>query len=352
MPKTYFRSIVLVVSLIFTGHLYPADTAAIRSGTLDPPRKPAGSEITGPLSSPVLGYVAQAAPIELRAILGVPGSAVLSDPLYLPKGASRLRMAPDQSYALVERSAGDPQLLPLASGSATEVTITGALQAADFAAFSPKAQSAILYSSALARLQVITGLPGAPLISRDVDTSAFPEQPVNAAISDDAGSLLFGSSDAVYQLLPGGMALQLMRVAGAAALTFLPNSSQGIIADRGAGSVYLWQSDAGSAAKLADGLTGIGEMRPAADGQGLWFTNPAANAISWLSVTTAGLKTFNVPISPTKLDGLPHRDMFVIASDPGQPVWFLFQQEGDAMAGFVPAVSDKKLRIPGEGVRQ
>jgi hypothetical protein len=355
MPqKSQFQGIVVVVSsLVFAASLQAADSAAARNTALlhRTDRELAGSNTTSPLGRPVLGYVAQPSPLELRAIFGVPGSAVLSEPLALPKNASRLRLAPGQGYALVEMAAGDPQVLPLGNSEATASTIPGALEKADFAAFSPKGQAVVLYSHSTARLQVITGLPGAPLIAWEVDTSAFVEQPLDAAISDDAATVLLTSSGAVYQLVAGGIPRQLLSVNGAAALAFLPNSPQAAIADRGAGMLYVWQNS-GSARQLTGGLTGVGGMVPAADGQGLWLTNPAANTVSWLSLNNAERRTFGVPVSPSKLDKLPYRDMFLIASDPDEPAWFVFQQDGEALSSFVPAVRKKGSALPGEGVRK
>jgi hypothetical protein len=345
MHKRHFLQRLFIVStLALCGNLRAADSASVRGATLRD--KPIGAEVSGPLSGPVLGYIAQTTPVELRAIVGVAGSAVLSDPLFLPKNASRLYLAPDQSYALVAFSNGDPQILPLGSSKAPTATVAGALQDADFVVFSPRGRSAILYSSKLLRLQVISGLPIAPLISQDVNTSAFLEQPLSAAISDDSASVLLTSSQSVYHLVSGGLARQFLGVNGGAALTFFPNSAQAAIADRGAGAVYLWRGDAGSATQLIGGLVGVGEMRPSSDGQGLWLACPAGNNIWWLSAKTADLRSFDVPISPSKLDGLPSADMFLISDEPGLPAWILFQQGSEARSAFIPAARGRKPRLP------
>jgi hypothetical protein len=326
-----------IAALVIPGCLCGADLAPIhRKGPL--------ASSGGPLSGPVLGYVAQDSPLELRAILGVPGSAVFSDPLPLPKNASRLYLAPDQSYALVERPAADPALLPLGASQVVAATLTGVIQTANFVAFSPRGQSAVLYSAARSRLQVIAGLPDAPQLARDLDTTTFLEQPVDGAISDDATRLLLTSPNEVYQLLPSGLLQPLLSVGGAAALAFLPNSSQAAIADRGSGSAYLWST--GVPSLLVGGLAAVGEMRPASDGLSLWLTDPAGNNISSLGLKTAELRTFKVPVSPLKLQGLAVRDMFLLASDPGQPAWILFQQGGEALATFVPAAQRKKIAFP------
>src|SRR5690349_2902867 len=50
------------------------------------------------MTRPVIGYAAQSSPPELRAIVGVPGAAVFSEPLPLPDNVTRIRLAPGQSY--------------------------------------------------------------------------------------------------------------------------------------------------------------------------------------------------------------------------------------------------------------
>jgi hypothetical protein len=336
---TSHRLVFILAAPLCAGCLLAADLASVHR------KNPAGSDTGGPLAAPVLGYVAQPAPLELRAILGVPGSAVFSDPLVLPKNSTNLHLSPGQDYALVERASEDPILLPLGASQALPATLTGAIQKADIAVFSPRGQAALLYSAPMARMQVIGGLPQTPQILRDWDTSAFLEQPVDAALSDDGGSVLLTSSLAVYQVLPAGAPRQLLSVEGPAALTFLPNSAQAAIADRGAGSVFLWH-DTLLATQLAGGLSGAGEMRPSSDGLGLWLTQPAGNSVWWLGVKTSELRAFNVPVSPAKLQGLAIRDMFLLASDAGQPAWILFQQGSDTLTTFVPAAPRKRIAPP------
>src|ERR1017187_7077244 len=122
-------------ALFVSGGFLTADGPVSRDGSvadLNEPAKKSGDP-AGMISRPVLGYVAQSRPPGLRAILGVPGAAVLSVPLVLPGGVTRVCLAPGQSYALVERREDVPAVMPLNGVSVGKaVPIPAALQTPDF----------------------------------------------------------------------------------------------------------------------------------------------------------------------------------------------------------------------------
>src|SRR5262245_33744975 len=99
------------------------------------------------MSGPVTGYVTRSSSTELRAILGVPGALRYSDPLSLPEGTTRVRVAPGREFAWLERSS-DAGILFLSGGLVDRFTaVSGAVAAADWVSFSPGAGSAVLFSA-------------------------------------------------------------------------------------------------------------------------------------------------------------------------------------------------------------
>ena len=101
---------------------------------------PALASAAESISGPVAGYVVDSSPAQLRAILGVPGAFGFSDPLSLPAGITRVRLAPGQDFALVECGTGAPGILFLKDGAVDRLApIDGALTSADWVAFSPSA---------------------------------------------------------------------------------------------------------------------------------------------------------------------------------------------------------------------
>src|SRR5215469_4651182 len=116
--------------------------------------------VLGPMRSPVVGFVYSPELIELRAIQGIAGASILTEPLTLPPGATNVHLAPGQKYALVERDGSSLGLIPLTMTSANAVVeIAGALVKPDIISFSPNGTSAAAYSASEGILQVFTGLP-------------------------------------------------------------------------------------------------------------------------------------------------------------------------------------------------
>jgi hypothetical protein len=349
--------LTLAVFAIFSAILGAADSPALRGVRLLKGEAVAGENgDSGNMGRPVLGYVVHSAPPDLRAILGVPGAAVFSDPLSLPRGVTRVLFSPGQRYALVERGYGlesvsrpprarsEPvtELAVLSLTGARRgqiVAIAGGLPAADLVGFSPSGRSVVLYSRGAERLQLITGLPEEPRIVQDLEAATLSESPEAAAVSDEAGSLLLASSRAVYSFSPGGSTRLVLPVAGVPSLAFLPNSENGAIADRSAGTIYLFQSSTSTVTGrvLATGLDGLGEMLSSADGQSLFVTNPNGNGVWQVMVLTGEVRAFDVGISPTRLDPLLNTDTFLISSEPGRPAWIFLGKRDAARAVFVPA---------------
>jgi len=293
------------------------------------------------MQSPVLGYAVQQSPPELRAVLGVPGAAVFSDPLSLPRRTTRLRLAPGQQYAIIERAQETPTAL-LLNGIETggTVVIPGAVRALDFVSFSPSGRSAVLISQALGRLQVITGLPRTPQLAEDIDLHLLPDLPSDAAVSDDAGSVLFSSASAVYLVLPDGSAAIVLSVTHTASIAFLPASATAVIGDPGTGSLYLLQRLAGAiVAPLAFGLLGLGQMAASGDGQMLYVTGTQGQLIWSVNVASGAVRQFDLQVSASKLDRLCNVDTFLVSSEPGLPGWIFFRQGEGAGTVFVPAAA-------------
>jgi hypothetical protein len=308
-----------------------------------------GGAADSALNRPILGYAAQFSPPELRAILGAPGAAVFSDPLSLPRRTRRLRLSPSQQYALIERDDQSPAILGLSGVTVgPAIAITGALPAADIAAFSPSGHSAVLFSSESGRLQVVGGLPLTPQIVQDLDAGLLPGVPEALAVSDDAGAVLLSSAGVVYLLSPDGSSGIMVNVAGMASLAFFPNSANAAVGDRGAGSVYVLQNSAGvvAARLIADALTGLGEMRASDNGQTLYVTNPGGQCIWAVGVPGGEIQAFSLPVKSVKIDPLRNTGTFLISSEPGRPGWIFFRQGDDARTVFVPAVTRDLRRSP------
>jgi hypothetical protein len=93
--------------------------------------------------------------------------------------------------------------------------------------FSPHGHSAILMSTSAGRLQIVSGLPDAPVIVREVDAGLLPEPLRALAVSDDASCVLLSSPEAVYRLSATGWTSVVSTVTAVASLAFFPDSTSG-----------------------------------------------------------------------------------------------------------------------------
>ncbi len=66
------------------------------------------SKVSQSMQAPMLGFVNTTNGGEVRAIFGIPGAAILSQPLALPAGVTNLNFAPGQKYAIVAGASALP----------------------------------------------------------------------------------------------------------------------------------------------------------------------------------------------------------------------------------------------------
>src|SRR5689334_10490883 len=71
------------------------------------------ADSAGSIGGPVLGYASQTA-LELRAITGAPGAATFGRTISLSADVARVRVAPGEPYAYLERRGSVPAVLQLA----------------------------------------------------------------------------------------------------------------------------------------------------------------------------------------------------------------------------------------------
>ncbi len=297
------------------------------------------------IGGPIAGYVAGAKP-ELRAIGGVPGSFVYSEPVTLPEGTRRVRVAPGQEFAVAELREGPPQALVLRGGAVDHATaLDGVMAAADWVAFSLGARAAVFYSAAGGRLQVVTGLPDTPQVAIDTETAAFAEEPVTAAVSDDGSLVLAASARSVFVVRAGAAPRLILSGTRIRSVAVLRNGVDAVVGDDGTGSVHLVTAAGSTAAErvLASGLYLLGDLVPSADGATLYVARPGARSIAWIDLASGAVQSVEADVPLSGLTALRNRDTFLISARPLQPGW-VFYRDGEAgRVVFIPAIA---RRVP------
>ena len=136
---------------------------------------------------PLLGFALNSAGDHLYKVLGTGAHPRFGEPVPLPPGTNQVHLPPLQRFALLTGSDGSLAVLHLnRTDPMTEAAqpIRGAWTHPDSVIFSPTGLSVALYSAAKQRLQILTGLPDAPRVMRELATAA---ESVSAfAVTDDA----------------------------------------------------------------------------------------------------------------------------------------------------------------------
>ncbi len=125
----------------------------------------------GRVEGPVTGYVFDGQAQVLRPVLGIPGASVLGDPVNLGAGLASGAVSPRLDSVIAVATDGTFHIYTLNAGAASEVPANGIPFVPERVVFSPTGSAAALYGGG--RIQVVTGLPGAPKPGNNFDISAL-----------------------------------------------------------------------------------------------------------------------------------------------------------------------------------
>lgn len=282
----------------------------VPSASITPGPQPANSPVeTAPqrpiaAAVPVQGYVAGPGVLDLRAIVGLSSAAHMGPFLPVPASAAKLYLSPRQHYAVVEQASNQSLAVwPLnrsqfSAGNERIATIKGAMPHPSLVAFSPKADSIAVYSNSADKIQIITGLPSTPAVTREL--SATLDGVRTIALSDDAtivvvegadGHLRFAREATDWQTLP----------AHPIAFSFLPRTHDLVVSDSSEKALCRLRLDepASAASVLAEGLQ-PDRLAVTKDGDFLLAADTAANRL-WVIDLSTGVVT---PDSVQKVDSL------------------------------------------------
>ena len=306
----------------------------------------------GPMAVPVLGFIAGDAPTQVRAIVGIPASASLTKDISLSASVTRISIAPRQLYVLAETET--PQALTVVPFSGlnpgTPGLVGGALPGADLVSFSPSGNVAVLYFSATQRLQVIAGLPGQPLVARDVLVSG-PVAPFrNIAVSDDASLVVGTTTDSVVVVAPSGSAQSVYVSANLGSLALIPQTSDAILWDFGKGSLIRLRGLAGSVTDevVASSLSFSADsnVQVTSDSQSILVADPSAHAVVAIDLTTHAATQIATAHSPRVLTLLRAASIFLLSADPNTSAWILEVSQTGADSYFVTEQKRQLIRVP------
>jgi hypothetical protein len=156
------------------------------------------------VGAPQLGWVPDGT--RIRPVYGIPAAAAVGAPISADQDFSQIVSSPARNYVLV--TAADTGTVSLYTTLRGIVPIAGAGNGPDSVVLSPLGSAAALWFSSVNQIQLVTGLPDAPVI-RQLDAAFLGFAPGALAISDDgawvAGTWVAGTgASGLYAFGPNG----------------------------------------------------------------------------------------------------------------------------------------------------
>jgi hypothetical protein len=293
------------------------------------------------VGAPALGFALDKALERLRPLQGIPGAALLGAPLDSGGAVAHAAISPRQDYALVWEGGGRPGIFTLPGGPATP--LDGAFPAPDRIVLSPQGSAAALCRDAA--IQIVTGLPHAPTIRREIDASvAGAGAPGPVAVSDDGeivaaafaldgqGILMLFTAEGPRQLAVSGVV---------SALAFRPGSRDLLAADQTNALVYAIHGVDGSPCYriLATAMEGVSSpvaVEFSADGARAFVADPGAGGILVLDAGSGGAALLPCQGAPTGLHRLNGNSVFRLNEISAGPLYVLDASGARPRIVFVP----------------
>ena len=305
----------------------------------------------GQVAGPVVGYVFDASAGSLRPILGIPGASTLGSPLRLGYMLTSAVVAPRQDSAFGVAADGSLHFFLLNAGAATEAGCTACpASAAAAIVYSPSGTAAALYASG--RVQVLTGLPSAPVAGTAlaVASVAVPSgvraaasarsTPPPMALSDDGLYLLAGEGGSIDLFSASGGPVRLMETASRPMVAFAPGGHDAAVVDGRAG-VVLIHDVGGAATQQPLAPAAAPTLRPSglafsADGTQVLVATAANGTVVSIGTASGTSATISCSCAPT---GLASMGSVLRLNDlAGGPIWLYDNTGAQPRVVFVPAL--------------
>lgn len=318
-------------------HWYMTGVACIAA--LLAPAALAAADVAGPS----LGYLYDSNSRTLTAVQGIAGASVRGATVSLPAELSVLQMASGRDYgigvlengavALVEVSGAEPAIRPLKQ----------AMAAPDEIVFSPSGSSALLYSRASGRLQVLVNPAndtGQPRETVAADATAL-------AVSDDGLWAVFANADGLWSVDAAGTLRRAAGMAGVQAAAFRPGSNVLVFATSTAlYSIPITAGDA-EAALIKDGMDKILAVAGSADGA--WAFASSATGVTAVRAADSAMKTLGCYCDVTSFEPMKGSNVFRLSKAGSGPTYLFDGGGAEPRIVFIPGQAPAEDNSTGGG---
>ena len=302
-------------------------SAAISLSTLASAADVKQTLMSSTVDSPSIGYVvrtpdAASGVLELRAMLGVPGSARFSDPIALPDGTTAAEVAPGQKWVLAIRSNEAVSFVPETS-AATSIARIGTPSAW---AFSPSGARVALFYPDRGNVVLLSGLPGSPKL----DSTLRIAQADEFAISDN-GVFVYTIGNRILKS-DGGLVYQ-----ASGPMAFEAGRDLLVVYDSDSAALMEVAATDGSKRQIAGGMDAPDQLLASADR--IYAANTATGTVALIEYADGSLARQNVKVS--RLSQSAITGTVLVSFDTNDPAWLVNAQG----ISFVPAIVSQQQGI-------
>ena len=309
------------------------------------------------IQTPLSGYAFDAGSHTLRAIRGMPGAAVIGNPVGLAVEVQAAKISANREFAVVinRDPAGQVLLFRGLNGDApTSQPIEGAIAAVDLISLNDAGTVAAILSKTSQQLQFISGLPDHPVAHLPVPIDSVLGQATALALAQRGQSVLVTSSDGsyggVYQVADQeGASPQLLAAAfQPSAVIYLNQDQDAAFADVFSHEIVQLQSLSLNTTSRVLVSAQDNVANPiaiqASNGSVIAVSNSATPDSSFGKLIQYDLASHRIvadrplPVAATRLDTLGDGGVFVI-NDCGTDVLYLYSSD-DFSWTFVPLIAN------------
>jgi hypothetical protein len=277
------------------------------------------------ITQPVVGLVFDAGAQTVRPLMGIPAATQLGGTL-AGTPLSAVAIASGPAYALALENGTGAALLVSQSG---RQALAGVRAGAQLAAVSPLGSAAALYYGDTGKASILTGLPDAPRVLREITLDGAPSA---MSVSDDGAALaaaisLAANQSTVFSYPADGAGQALLSDTRFPSLEFVPGGTSLVVATQTA--VYLYQSQGLQLlTDQRDGVTNVVGAAASGDGKRVFIAMQSGQvAVRDLAASTQTLLTCSC--QPAGMWRLRGNAVFRLNELGAEPLWIV---EGDGAA--------------------
>ena len=299
-----------------------------------------GSTINGPS----LGFVSDDKGTTIWPLLGILGAAVPGPPLALPESVTNAAISPQQDYLLaISTATGQPVIIRLDVRDLTSVPLVGGRSNPGVIAISPTGTGAALYEKSSRVLQFVSGLPAAPQITYELDTSSLDGDVQDIVVSDDASValVLVGNESRTLWTIRGNGSMSPVSAVRPSRLAFLAHRSDAVIADDATQEVFLLQNLDQAPVRmpgmvLRDGDRQFSAITASKDGRSLYVALQGSEDISIVDLQSREITVLSCSCKPTVFSPLRGNSVFRLNGLSSGPISVLDASSSSPRTLFIP----------------